>query len=411
MVLIGDEVDNSEVLPRGRVFSAICLVAGTCIGGGMLALPVATGVSGFFPSLVIMFGCWIVMTLSALLLLEVSLWMEEGVHFITMTSRILGAPGRWVCWLLYLFICYASIVGYTAGGSLQLSAAADHYFGFTLSKEMASLIFLVFFGVIVDLGSIIVGRVNAVLFIAMMAAYFALVGMGIDEVHSTHLFHQNWALSLMAIPLTLTTFSFHTMAPSLTPYLKKNGPALRLAVIGGTTLTFLVYAVWQWLILGIVPVNGESGLAEALKLGEPATQFVKEHVIGSWIGDVAEYFAFFAIVTSFLGIGLGLVDFLADGLKVKKEGKGKILLGCLILIPSWIFATQFERVFLVAMELSGGIGDAILSGMIPVLMVWIGRYKMGYTGSYRIGGGKPLLVVVFACFLTAFIVQLYSLLR
>ncbi|MFN4174810.1 MAG: aromatic amino acid transport family protein, partial [Parachlamydiaceae bacterium] len=83
------------------LLSAIFLVAGTCIGGGMLALPVATGLAGFFPSLVVMILSWLMMTLTALLLLEVSLWMEEGVHVITMSSRLLGPFGKAVSWVLY----------------------------------------------------------------------------------------------------------------------------------------------------------------------------------------------------------------------------------------------------------------------------------------------------------------------
>lgn len=384
------------------------LVAGTCIGGGMLALPVATGVSGFLPSIVVMVLCWLAMTVSALLLLEVSLWMEEGVHLITMTSRILGVPGKIISWGLYLFICYASIVAYTAGGGLQIASVLNTLFSLEISKELGAFLFLILFGIIVDLGSQILGRVNAILFIAMIAAYFALVGMGVDEVHLQNLTHHKWSLSLLAVPLTLTTFSFQTMVPSLTPYLKRHGAALRLAVIGGTTITFLVYAIWQFLILGIVPVEGDNGLAEALRRGEPATQFLNEHVRGKWVSGIAEYFAFFAIVTSFLGIGLGLVDFLSDGLKVKNKGKGKLLLGALIVIPTLIFATQFERVFLVAMELSGGIGDSILNGMMPVLMVWIGRYYMGYSGSFKVAGGKPLLVATFLAFFVAFVIQLLA---
>src|SRR5689334_9836734 len=92
------------------VISAIFLVAGTCIGGGMLALPIATGISGFYPSLAVMLVCWLAMAASALLLLEVNLWMEEGAHIITMSSRLLGPVGKAVSWVLYLFICYASLV-------------------------------------------------------------------------------------------------------------------------------------------------------------------------------------------------------------------------------------------------------------------------------------------------------------
>lgn len=401
-------MNTTSALPRGSVISAMFLVAGTCIGGGMLALPVSTGVSGFLPSIVMMVLCWFAMTATALLLLEVSLWMEEGVHIITMTSRLLGTPGKVVSWLLYLFICYASVVAYTAGGGAQITQAINSYFNLSLTKEVGCTIFIVLFGVIIDFGTRVVGRINAILFTAMLAAYFALVVMGIDEVDIERLKHQFWPYSFMAIPLTLTTFSFQTMVPSLTPYLKREAKALRLAIIGGTTITLIAYIIWQWLILGIVPVEGSNSLAEALRIGEPPTQFLREHVTGIWVGTIAEFFAFFAIVTSFLGIALGLFDFLADGLHVKKEGWGKLLLGALIVVPTLVFATQFERVFLVAMSSSGGIGDSILNGMIPILMVWIGRYRMGFSGPYRVAGEKLFLVALFVFYLIALMIQIFD---
>jgi tyrosine-specific transport protein len=396
---------------KGNIISAMFLVAGTCIGGGMLALPVATGISGFVPSMVVMAACWLAMTLTALLLLEVSLWMEEGAHIITMTSRLLGAPGKIVSWILYLFICYASIVAYTAGGGVQIVNGAHALLGITIPKEIASIVFLLLFGAVIDFGSAVVGRVNSILFTAMIAAYIALITIGLDEVDPSQLTHRNWHPSLMAVPVMLTTFSFQTMVPSLTPYLKHHGKALRIAIIGGTTITFIAYAIWQWLILGIVPVEGEAGLAQAFALGEPPTQFLSSHVEGKWVSTIAEYFAFFAIGTSFLGIGLGLFDFLADGLHIKKEGWGKLILALLIIVPTIIFATQFERIFLVAMESSGGIGDSILNGIIPVLMVWIGRYHFGMSGEYRVFGGKPLLAGVFLFFFAALCVQIVAYLR
>lgn len=398
-------MDTLQALPRGSTLSALFLVAGTCIGGGMLALPLATGISGFLPSLAIMLFCWIAMTVTALLLLEVSLWMEEGAHVITMTSRILGLPGKAISWVLYLFICYTSLVGYTAGGGLQISAAFQNYFHLPVSKDLGCVIFFFLFGALIYLGSQVVGRINSILFMGMILAYLALVTMGLDEVHPEKLMHRQWTGSWLAIPLLLTTFSFQTMVPSLTPYLKRHVKPLRIAIIGGTSLTFVVYALWQWLILGIVPVEGSQGLAEALKLGIPPTQFVREHVYGFWISEFAEFFAFFAIATSFLGIALGLFDFLSDGLRIKEQGLGKIVIAGLIAIPTLVFSTQLERIFVVAMEISGGFGDSILNGIFPVLMVWIGRYRLGYTGPYRMAGGKPILVAVFCFFSIALIIE------
>lgn len=401
-------MESQAKVRKGSILSAMFLVAGTCVGGGMLALPVATGVTGFIPSIAIMLVCWLAMTITGLLLIEVSLWMEEGVHLISMTSRILGAPGRWVSWVLYLFICYASLIAYTAGGGFQIADAVSNYLNFPMYKDYGAVIFILVFGGVIYLGSKIVGRVNAILFTAMVISYFALVGFGASEIKGDLLLEHKWAGSLMAVPLLLTAFSFQTMVPSLTPYLKSNLSALRWAVIGGTTIAFIIYGVWQALILGIVPVEGSNGLAQALALGEPATQFLKEHVTGRWVSDIAEFFAFFAIVTSFLGIALGLFDFLADGLKIKKEGFGKVALGILIVVPVIICATQFERVFLVALEISGGFGDSILNGLIPVLMVWIGRYhlKMGSDSHFRIPGGKPLLAAIFVFFLCTLSIEI-----
>src|SRR5947209_6317188 len=119
----------------GNVISAVFLVAGTCIGGGMLALPVATGISGFVPSTFMMALCWLAMTASALLLLEVNLWMKEGAHVITMASTLLGPIGKIVSWCVYLFISYASIVAYTAAGGSLVINGAENLFKVDISKE------------------------------------------------------------------------------------------------------------------------------------------------------------------------------------------------------------------------------------------------------------------------------------
>lgn len=392
---------------KGHLIAAIFLVAGTCIGGGMLALPVATGISGFLPSILVMALCWIAMTCSALFLLEANLWMKkEGAHIITMSSTILGPAGRIVSWCVFLFISYASIVAYAAAGGLLISNGTEALFGIILSQKISCLIFILAFGAVVYLGSTIVGRVNTILFTAMIVAYLALVGTGIKEIKPHLLAHRNWITSIFAVPLLLTSFSFQTMLPSLTPYLNRNVKALRWAIVGGTTIAFIVYLIWQWMVLGIVPVSGPNSLIHALEAGEPITQFLREHVKSEVVSTLAEFFAFFALVTSFLGIALGLFDFLADGLKIKKTGIGNIILGLLIIVPTFIFAAYFERVFLIALDTSGGFGDTILNGIMPVLMVWIGRYYLKFPEENRTFGGRGLLIAVFLFFLGSFILEL-----
>lgn len=379
---------------KGSVFGATMLVAGTCIGGGMLALPVATGKAGFLPSLLMMVLGWGFMTITALFLAEVNLWMEKGAHVITMASRLLGPLGKGVAWLLYLFIGYASLVAYTAGGKDLLKAAVSNSLGLPLTDWAAALIFVSLFIAVIYMGNVFVGRVNEILMIGLVLSYIFLISVGTSCVNWHFLLRRQWEGTWVAVPLLLTIFSFQTIVPSLTIYLQQDGKALRRSIIYGTTLSLAVYAIWQVLVLGTVPFEGECGLAQALTLGQPATDFFKKAVNNPLVSTTAAFFAFFALVTSFLGIAMGLFDFLADGLKIKRAKWGNVSLAFLVAIPILFFVFTMERAFLQALDSSGGIGDAILNGLMPGLMLWRGRYQKGMVSEHRTFGGKPLIALI-----------------
>lgn len=386
-----------------QTLSAIFLVAGTCIGGGMLALPVATSLNGFIPSTCIMVLAWLAMMCTALYLVEVGFWMKkDDAHVISMTSRFLGRGGKIIAWLLFLFISYASLVAYTAGSGHLLSKALASYSDINVSKEVGCLIFTLVFGPAIFFSHKALGRVNAGLFIAMIIAYFALITLSAPHIDSSQLLRSDWKGAYLALPLLLTSFSFQTMVPSLHPYLQHHGPSLRLAICGGTFLAFIVYLVWQATVLGTVPLTGEVGLLQALKEGEPATHVLGASVQSSWIELLASFFAFFALVTSFFGIALGLYDFLADGLNIPKKRWGNIALGALVLIPTLYSAIYIEKIFLRALDASGGFGDSILNGIIPILMIIVGRYHLKLKeNGFVAPRAKWLLALAFVFYLTA----------
>jgi tyrosine-specific transport protein len=366
------------------------------VGGGMLALPVSTGPSGFFPSLTLLLICWAFMTTTALLLLEVNLWMAPGSHIISMTSRFLGPVGKAVSWLIFLFVGYASLVAYITGGGELMAEALSTIMQLPVTKWMGCFVFIAVFGLLIDQGAALVGRVNAIFVGAMVITYLALVGLGLPKLTPEYLMHQEWTGILKAAPIVLTVFSFQCIVPSITIYLEQNVKALRMAIIAGTTITLAVYILWELLVLGTVPIVGTKGLLMAYATGDAATEFYREAVGNRWISLLAGFFAFFALATSFLGIGLSLFDFLADGLKMAKTGWRKWFLALLIMGPSLFFALNFERAFLVALDVSGGFGDAILNGIIPALMVWIGRYRLKMTSQFSMPGGRLLLIGVIA---------------
>ena len=126
--------------------------------------------------------------------------------------------------------------------------------------------------------------------------------MGSSHVNPDYLKHQDWSAAYMVIPAMIISFGYHNLIPTLTTYLKGNINRLRLTIILGSMIPLVIYLVWEWLILGLVPVEGEGGFRQSLSQGEMATRALKNAIGTSWVVDLAHYFAFFAMVTSFLGV-------------------------------------------------------------------------------------------------------------
>jgi tyrosine-specific transport protein len=78
---------------RSKFIGGVLLIVGTSIGGGMLALPVVNAASGFWQSSLLLILCWALMTVGALFILEVNLYLPPGKNMVSMAAATLGKPG------------------------------------------------------------------------------------------------------------------------------------------------------------------------------------------------------------------------------------------------------------------------------------------------------------------------------
>jgi len=377
-----------------KVLGGILLISGCCIGAGMLGLPVMSAMAGFKPSLVLFIISWLFMVCTGLLLLEVNLWFPEEVSLITMAGRTLGPVGKAITWGGFLFLFYSLMVAYISAGGQLFAALFEQLGGITVPAWSGSLFFICFFGALVYLGTQTVDWFNRLLMLGLIGSYLLLVGFGLSHINRQLLKPQDWSAAPLALPAMLISFGFHNMIPSLKNYLQGHVNSLRLTIIAGSALPLVVYILWEALILGLIPLEGAGGFREALNAGDLATHALKTAIGGSWIADMAHHFAFFALVTSFLAVCLSFVDFLADGLPVKKDSKGRFLLCLLVLGPSFGFALLYPKIFLTALNYAGAFGTVLLFGILPAAMVWAGRYHQGLGEKRLVPGGKILLLLV-----------------
>ncbi len=379
-----------------KILGGAMLVAGTCIGAGMLALPVSTAAAGFYPSSLAFVFCWLMMTLSAFLMLEVSLWYPKETNLITMAKSTLGKPGEVIAWCTYVLFLYALMTAYTAGATGIMSKTLGIY-GF--DESWGIWIVVGIFATIVYLGAKCVDWTNRLLMAGLIGAYAYLVKNVVPNV-SPELLSGGIPKYLWTMgPLLVTSFGFHLLIPSLKNYLESNVKALRIAILLGSLLPLAVYLLWEILILGTVPVKGEQGLVAILHAehttGKQAvielTQLLSEILGNQEVTFFARLFGLCAILTSFIGVALGLFDFFADGFHIKKTTLGKASLAILTFLPPILMVIFYPR-FMVALHYAGFFA-AILLVIFPALMVWWGRYRLNIATGYRVWGGKTLVLI------------------
>jgi len=388
----------------GSIFGGVLLIAGSCIGAGMLGLPIITGIAGFFPSLLMFFCAWVFMTLTGLLLVEVNGWFPHQVNMITMIEKSLGKGGKVICWITYLFLFYALLVAYISGSGNLFSTFLAGAFRAHVPVWVGSLFFVLLFGGVVLFGTRKVDLWNRVMMVGKILFFLALILIGVKYINPKLLLRTDASTALFSLPILITSFGFHNMIPSLTAYMNRDLKRVRLTIVAGSLFAFLIYFIWEIIVLGVVPIHGPGGLLESFKMDREGSQALSMVVKSPWVALFSQGLAFFAILTSFLAQSLSLVHFLADGMKVSSEKKESVSLCLLALGPPLLLSLIYPQLFFKALNFAGGICAVILFGVLPVLMVWIGRYKKETFSPYEMPGGKIALALIltFACFILLF---------
>ena len=102
-------------------------------------------------------------------------------------------------------------------------------------------------------------------------------------------------------------------------------------------------------------------------------------------------FADLALATSFLGVALGLFDYLADLFQRRNTVAGRMQTGVVTFLPPLAFALFYPRGFVMALGYAG-VALAVLALLIPSMLAWQSR-KHNPQANYRVAGGAPALAL------------------
>ena len=387
-----------------KTLGTTVLVSGTMIGAGMLAMPLTSAGIGFTFTVVLLISLWILLTYSALLFVEVYQTTESDSGIGTLSALYFGNAGRVVSTTVMFVFLYALLAAYISGGG-EILMKATQSTGLlgqegviaNTSPEMTLKIFIgiftVFFGSFVIISTKVVDGFNRLLFFVMLAALVVVMFVMFPKASVQNLMAMplDNALIISAAPIFFTSYGFHGSIPSLVKYMEGDVRGLRIAIVAGSAITLVGYILWQLSTHGVL---SQSEFTQILKEKPTLYGLIEacHRITGSEIiASAVQLFSALALVTSFLGVALGLFDCTEDMLRKGLHiNAGRLLLGAITFLPPVLFA-YFYPDFIAALSYAGQM-FAFFAVVLPVGLVWKARRRYPNL-PYRVAGGDIALII------------------
>lgn len=389
------------------LLGGIMIIAGGTIGAGMLANPISTSGVWFIGSILILIYTWFCMMSSGLMLLEANLHYPTGASFDTIVKDLLGKGWNALNGLSLAFVLYILTYAYiTSGGGItegfinQLLSSPES--AVEIGRTSGSLIFAILLAAFVWFSTKAVDRFSTVLIAGMVISFVLSISGLVSSVKSEILFDtlaqentEYLPYALAALPVCLVSFGFHQNVPSLVKYYHRDASKVVKSVFIGTAIALGIYMLWQLAIQGNLPRAAFGPVIE--KGGDIAALLntLSATLETDYIAVALKFFAYMAIASSFLGVTLGLFDYIADLFNFDDSKLGRTKTALVVFLPPLILSLEYPYGFVIAIGYAG-LAATIWAAIVPALLAKSCRQKFPERQYTAFGGnGMVYFVILF----------------
>lgn len=362
-----------------KQIGAILLVAGTCIGSGMIALPMVLAKVGLIPSILLMIAIWFIMYYTSLVNLELNLQAGHGLALGALGKYFSGKTAELIGTISLKLLSYSLLAVFIYGGSsiLQELMASKIFVEYSFGT-LATGYALVAMGLLL-LPIKLIDYFNRFLFVGLLGVVAILIaGLAITiDWSELPLFSEHYGSSsvwVALIPVVFTSFGFQVIFHTLTNYCSKNVNMLKQAFLWGSLIPAVVYIVWTCIILSVVYQDnpqfydqmaaGKAEVGELIQVLSGIAKWQSVQLLIWWI-------SLLAIATSVLGVGVGLCDSLKGMLSsnITSPRMRSMLASIATILPAYLVVMYVPNAFITILGFAGMI-LAVIAILLPVYLFW-----------------------------------------
>lgn len=370
------------------------MIAGTTIGAGMLAMPLTSAGMGFGATALLLIGLWALLAYTGLLFMEVyQTAPQKDVGVASLAEQYFGLFGRALATFSLLVLLYALLSAYITGGGSLLSGIMPEMVDADMKLKISILIFTVVLGAFVVVGVKSVDGLTRVLFLGKIIAFIAVLVMMLPKAKLENLtaIPLDNLLVLSAVPIFFTAFGFHVIMGTINTYLDADIGKIRKSIYIGTAIPLVAYLLWQLATHGVLSQNEFTTI---LKQDPTLNGLVTatSQITGSTIlGEMVRLFSVLALITSFLGVSMGIFEGVGDLLKRLNLPTNRLWLTIATFTPPLLFALFYPDGFIMALGYAGLL-FAFYGMILPIGLAWKAR-RQHPNLPYRVIGGNLALVI------------------
>lgn len=387
-------VDAAKTLKQPSILGGAMIIAGTAVGAGMFSIPMVTSGVWFTGSVVLLIYTFACMLLSGLMILEANMNYPAGASFHTMVKDLLGPVWNSINGLSITFVLYILTYAYISAGSSIISSNLSSHL--EIPQAISGLVFALLVAFFVWLSTRAVDRLSTILIGGMVLTFVMSIGGMVTTASPSILFNQieqgdthYLPYALAALPYLLTSFGYHGNVPGLVKYYNKNSRSVVLSLVYGAIITVAIYILWQYAIQGNIP---RSAFVQIREEGNNISALLDQMNLStnsSFISQFLTLFSYMALASSFLGVSLGLFDFIADFFKFNDNQQGRLKSALITFLPPTVFALVFPNGFIYAIGFAG-LAATVWAVIIPALMARASRKRFP-KNSYKAPGGIAVI--------------------
>ncbi len=379
---------------KNKILGSALMIAGTTIGAGMLAMPLTSAGMGFGATALLLVGLWALLAYTGLLFMEVyQTAPQKDVGVASLAEQYFGLIGRVLATFSLLVLLYALLAAYITGGGSLLAGVMPEMANADMKLKISILIFTAVLGTFVVVGVKSVDGLTRVLFLGKIVAFIAVLLMMLPKAKLENLtaIPLDNLLIISAIPIFFTAFGFHVIMGTINSYLDADIGKIRKSIYIGTAIPLVAYLLWQLATHGVLSQNEFTTI---LTQDPTLNGLVKatSQITGSTIlGEMVRLFSVLALITSFLGVSMGIFEGVGDLLKRLNLPTNRLWLTIATFTPPILFALFYPNGFIKALGYAGLL-FAFYGMILPIGLAWKARRQYPNL-PYRVIGGNLALVV------------------